>query len=134
MTFGSSLTATYLDALSLGAEGGDQKPFLDRVLEDYRPEELPGVTEADLGLALANFTKFADGAAVSEASVRIIPAHGFNGRSLGSDLLEIVQPDAPFLVDSVMAEVGEAGVVVRAMFHPFIVQAGGRRSLIQVWL
>jgi len=134
MTFGSSLTATYLDALSLGAEGGDQKPFLDRVLEDYRPEELPGVTEADLGLALANFTRFADGAAVSEASVRIIPAHGFNGRSLGSDLLEIVQPDAPFLVDSVMAEVGEAGVVVRAMFHPFIVQAGGRRSLIQVWL
>ena len=48
--------------------------------------------------------------------------------------MEIVQPDAPFLVDSVMGELVDAGADVLAMFHPVVETEAGRRSTIQVWL
>ncbi len=41
-----------------------------------------------------------------------------DGTDLKSDLLEIVQPDRPFLVDSIMGDIAEQGFSVRAMFHP----------------
>jgi len=41
-------------------------------------------------------------------------------RASGLDRLEIIQPDAPFLVDSVMGEIAEQGLSVRAMFHPIV--------------
>jgi len=34
--------------------------------------------------------------------------------------LTLLQPDAPFLVDSVMAAVAQTGAVVQALFHPVI--------------
>jgi glutamate dehydrogenase len=66
--------------------------------------------------------------------IRIRPARAADGRELGAELVEIVQPDAPFLVDSVMAELVDAGADVMAMFHPIIETPTGRRSAIQVWI
>ena len=57
-----------------------------------------------------------------------------------------MQDDAPFLVDSVMGEIAEQGLSVRAMFHPIVevsrdragVRGGGgtprRESMIEVLL
>nr|MDQ2860155.1 NAD-glutamate dehydrogenase [Pseudomonadota bacterium] len=126
-----------------------QDAFLATVLEDFRPEELPGVGVGDLAAVLADFWRFgADatsaGAEGGSPAVRLVRAKGANGRDLKLDVLEIVQPDAPFLVDSVMAEVGESGAGVKAMFHPIVDQGRvdqggvdlGRApvSMIQVWL
>ena len=36
------------------------------------------------------------------------------------DVLRVVQPDRPFLVDSVMGELSEAGLEVRALAHPVV--------------
>jgi glutamate dehydrogenase len=112
----------------------DETAFLGRIVEDYRPEEFAGVPAADLAVALAGFWRFGAGHHDATPNARLIRATGQGGRDLGADLLEIVQPDAPFLVDSVMGEVSDFGVDVRAMFHPMIGQAGARLSMIQVWL
>jgi glutamate dehydrogenase len=108
--------------------------FLDSVLEDYRPDELPGVEIADLGVVLAGFWAFAGDAAGAAPAARLVRAVGDGGRDLGCDLLEITQPDAPFLVDSVMGAVADWGGEVRAMFHPLVIRGETRHSLIQVWL
>ncbi|HEY2481914.1 MAG TPA: NAD-glutamate dehydrogenase, partial [Caulobacteraceae bacterium] len=121
-------------AEALGAAPAGREPFLTRVLEDWRPGELAGVSPVDLGCVLASFWRFAQERREDAPTVRLIRARGAGGRDLKFDLLEIVQPDAPFLVDSVMGEVGEAGADVRAMFHPVTESAGARLSMIQVWL
>ena len=134
MTVDAALTRDFLAALPPGSDTTGFEAFLERVLEDYRAEELPGVLEADLAVVLANFWRFGQRSVSPVATARVVPAIGCDGRRLGSDVLEIIQPDAPFLVDSVMGELGDAGVAVRAMFHPFAGQDQDRRSMIQVWL
>ena len=134
MTVGAGLKQAFLAALPAGSAEDGVAAFLDRVIEDYRSEELPSVSENDLARVLAGFWTFGKTVDASGASARILAALGEDDRSLGSDVLEIVQPDAPFLVDSVMGELGEAGLAVKAMFHPLAGQADGRRSMIQVWL
>ena len=42
------------------------------------------------------------------------------GKAASLDRLEIVQDDAPFLVDSIMGEIAEQGLSVRALFHPIV--------------
>ena len=116
-----------------------QTAFLAKVLEDFRPGELTGVAVADLAGVLADFWRFAaaaTGAAGKDGApaVRLIRAGGADGRDLKLDVLEIVQPDAPFLVDSVMGEVSESGAEVKAMFHPIVVEGEVPVSMIQVWL
>jgi glutamate dehydrogenase len=121
-------------AASVGKSTPAQKVFLERVLVDFRPGELEGVGADDLAAVLAGLWAFAHERTGKGPVVRLKRATSAGGRSLGFDLLEIVQPDAPFLVDSVMGEVSETGAEVKAMFHPVIEEAGGRTSMIQVWL
>ncbi|HZL00063.1 MAG TPA: NAD-glutamate dehydrogenase, partial [Caulobacteraceae bacterium] len=111
-----------------------ERAFVTRVLEDYRPEELPDVRPDDLAAVLAGFWRFGSEHDGETPAARLIRAAGADGAPLAADILEIVQPDAPFLVDSVMGEIGEAGAEVKAMFHPIVGQGGARVSMIQVWL
>ena len=127
-----TLEAAFTDIL--GRPRPTQRAFLDRVLEDFRPGELLGVGVKDLASVLADFWTFACERTGVAPTVRLIRAAGVDGRELGFDLLEIVQPDAPFLVDSVMGEVSESGADVKAMFHPVVDEGAGRTSMIQVWL
>ncbi len=129
-----SLEAAFDQALGDRPPGAGRGAFLARVLEDFRPGELAGVTPADIGCVLASFWRFAEERREDAPTVRLIRARGAGGRDLKLDVLEIVQPDAPFLVDSVMGEVGESGAEVRAMFHPVAEADGVRTSMIQVWL
>ena len=121
--------------LALGAAASPaQGAFVGAVLEDFRPGELDGVTAGDLAEVLAGFWNFAKSHHGKAPAVRLIRARGAGDRDLMLDLLEIVQPDAPFLVDSVMGEVAESGAEVRAMFHPMVEEGRSGISLIQVWL
>src|ERR1700761_5590278 len=130
------LEAPFLDALP----GGPDKPaagsdaFLKAIAADYRPDELPGVSAADVAARAARLWLSAQAATEPEPAIRIGLAEATDGKPLGADLVEIVQPDAPFLVDSVMAELIAAGASILAMFHPIVENAGGRRSTIQVWI
>ncbi len=131
------------------ADGGaglsaSEAAFLAQVREDYVPEELPGLTLAELAANLVDFWRFAGRRAGPGPAMRIVAALGAAGQ--GIDRLDIVQNDSPFLVDSVMGEIADAGVFVRAMFHGMVDvarDAAGRRradgpvrrkSMIQVML
>ncbi len=95
--------------------------FLEQALEDYVADETPELSAEDFAIVLAEFWKFGEiRQGGSEAMIRLRRAQGAVGRPLAYDLLEIVQDDAPFLVDSVMGELGEQGLSVRAMFHPVL--------------
>src|SRR5581483_8441632 len=111
-----------------------QAEFIAEIADDYRPDELAPIGIADLGRAAAHFWVFAAVFEGPAPAIRIRPALGPDGEPLGADVVEIVQPDAPFLVDSVMGELVESGADVLAMFHPIVEGAGGRRSAIQVWV
>jgi glutamate dehydrogenase len=138
--FSRSALAEAFAALKGSPLKADETAFLDQVHDDCGPGEFPGLAAEDLAAALFNFWRFAQGCSTAggfEPQVRLSPARGADGRELGGDLLEVVQPDAPFLVDSVMGELGAQGVRVRAMFHPVVEldsRSAGPESLIQVWV
>src|SRR5438045_3429778 len=111
-----------------------QRAFLTSVVEDYRPDELVGVTASDLAAVLAGFWAYGADPGAAVPAARLIGAVGADGRALGRDLLEIVQPDVPFLVDSVMGAIVDRGGEIHAMFHPVVATHEGRRSMIQAWL
>ena len=118
--------------------------FLAQMREDYVPEELPGLNLAELAANFADAWRFASRRTEPGPAMQITQAIGEAGQ--GIDRLDIVQDDSPFLVDSVMAEISDAGLFVRAMFHGMVDVArdsGGRRrasgpvrreSMIQVML
>ncbi|MEO7026691.1 MAG: NAD-glutamate dehydrogenase [Caulobacteraceae bacterium] len=125
-------------AAALGVEPGtltaEQSGFVDRIAQDLLPAELTEVASRDLVYALAEFWRLAEGADADAPLIRIDSARAADGHPLGLDLLEIVQADRPFLVDSVMGQIVETGAAVRAMFHPIVERRDRRWSMIQIWL
>jgi glutamate dehydrogenase len=119
------------------------RAFAEQAADDIHPSELPELSAAALTANLADFWRFGERRRGHAPLVRIAPL-----LETGSELdrLEIVQDDCPFLVDSVMGEIADQGLAVRAMFHPMVdvhrdraglrAEAGAHRreSMIQVIL
>jgi glutamate dehydrogenase len=123
--------------LGQGALTEPLRQFVAQAQEDWSAEELPGFAADDIAHGLIDFWRFGETApntGEQPVSLRIRRARRADGTDLKSDLLEIVQPDRPFLVDSIMGAIAEQGFSVRAMFHPVVETAAGRRSMIQVYL
>jgi glutamate dehydrogenase len=107
--------------------------FLAQAFEDYAADETPELGGEDLAVLLAGVWKAAEGRAHGEpARITVSPVTGADGRAAGYDLLTVIQDDRPFLVDSVMGELAEAGVTVRSLYHPVSDEDGGRESIIVV--
>jgi glutamate dehydrogenase len=139
---GAALVRALMAELADDPARAEAKAFAQQAADDAVPDETPELTAPDLARNLADFWRFAERRRGRGPRIRIAPT--LNGGAL--DRLEVVQDDAPFLVDSVMGEVADQGLSVRAMFHP-VVQvsrdragvrggAGARRpeSMIQVLL
>ena len=109
--------------LALVPESEAGRAFIEQAAADAAPDELPELPAADLAAALADFWAFAETRRGKAPAIRLV--HG----QAGLDRLEIVQDDAPFLVDSVMGELGEQGLSVRAMFHPVVTVARDRKGV-----
>ncbi len=116
--------------LGRGGLSPAEAAFVAQMREDCSDDEAVSLTAADLtGLAL-DFWAFAEQRTGPDPQVRLVPAVGADGRDLNLMALQIVQDDAPFLVDSTMGEVTEGGFGVLAMFHPVVDvgrDADGRR-------
>lgn len=91
------------------------RAFAKQAAADAQPDELPELSASDLAGNLADFWRSADRRRGRGPQIRIAPAMGAD-----LDRLEIVQDDAPFLVDSIMGEIADQGLSVRAMFHPVV--------------
>ena len=125
------LFAKELDVSLLDEE---QTRFLDQVADDVAAEALPGIALPDLALVLARFWRFSEACDPTAPCLNLSAALGADVRDLGLEALEIVQRDAPFLVDSVLGALAAGGYDVQAMFHPVVGAPGAERSLILVLL
>ena len=117
------LAGTFARALKADALDSVQAAFLAQMAEDYQPEETPGLGAAALTATLADFWAFAAEKPGAGPAIRITRAGDYA-------CVDIVQPDSPFLVDSVMAEIADSAPVVRGMFHAVVEVArdpAGRR-------
>jgi glutamate dehydrogenase len=111
------------------------RAFVAQAQTDWAADELPGIGVADVARALADFWAFGEAhAGAPLPAIRIHRAAFPPAAALPTDLLEIAQPDRPFLVDSVMGAIAAGGFSVRAMFHPVVAQGSAARSMIQVYL
>jgi glutamate dehydrogenase len=117
-----------------GPPGAAEKSFLTQAFDDYAADETPELGGDDLAALLGLAWRSARTRVAGEpARVTVSPLTGADGAPTGYDNVLILQDDAPFLVDSVLGELAEAGVTVRALFHPIVeLDAGRRDSLIIV--
>ena len=123
------------DQLMPGALSGPARDFVRQAWEDYAADETPELGGHDMANLLALAWGAAEGRDHGEpARITLSPLHGADGSSLGYDVLFVIQDDRPFLVDSVMGELADAGVTVRSMYHPVTDEEGGRESTIIVVL
>ena len=127
-----ALEASFATAVG-DAYGDNGRAYLIQAHEDYVADETPGLEGVDLAGLLAGVWKTATARRGGDAAVVTLgPLTGADGRATGYDSIAIIQDDRPFLVDSVMGELAEAGVTVRSMFHPIVEMDGIRTSLIIV--
>jgi glutamate dehydrogenase len=93
--------------------------FIAEFYEHAPPGDLATRSAADLcGGALALW-RFASGRASGRAKVRVYnPGNAADGWSSRHTVVEIVNDDMPFLVDSVTAAINESGREVRLVIHP----------------
>ncbi|MBE7217603.1 MAG: NAD-glutamate dehydrogenase [Caulobacteraceae bacterium] len=110
---------------ALGPDGADPAAlsFVRQAVADVDGDAAavgPGLAEA-----LAQTWRFAAERTPREPKIELVSAGG------GVDVLRVVQADRPFLVDSLMGELAETGLDVRAMAHPVVQvrrDAQGRRT------
>jgi glutamate dehydrogenase len=119
---GGPLLTAFAQALGKSVNTLEAEPrnFVAQAQDDWSADELPGFDSGDTAFALADFWRFGlETTDAAEPAIRLRRARKPDGTDLRGDLLEIVQLDRPFLVDSIMGAVAEAGFQVRAMFHPW---------------
>ena len=113
-----------------------QQSFLEQALEDYAEDETPELGGHDLAVLMADVWARAEARMMGAAPVIVVQSLiGAGGKATGHDVIQIIQDDRPFLVDSVMGELADAGVSVRALFHPLLSRDnpdGARESMIVV--
>ena len=110
-------------ALGRDQPGRAEAAFIAHMREDCVDDDVAGIEAADLARIALDFWAFAESRPDAGPKVRVSDTRGADGRALALKALQIVQDDAPFLVDSVMGEVTEGGFGVKAMFHPVVVVA-----------
>jgi glutamate dehydrogenase len=96
------------------------KAFLDQTLADALAEDLIDISAGQLAEQAAEFWEWACGLGQNKIHVRARPSDYGEASSIRRDILEVAGPDRPFLVDSVMGEIGAQSLDVLAMFHPIV--------------
>jgi glutamate dehydrogenase len=107
-----------------------EQAFLNQILDDFDPEELTGLDVTDIHAAIARFWTYGETRPPAATLRRIEPLLTAGGEPSGYDIVEIVQADSPFIVETVMGELIDQGASIRSMFHPVINldrDASGRR-------
>jgi len=97
--------------------------FARQAVPDVAPGELPELTPEAVADTLADFWRFGAQRRTRRPLLRVAAVDAppwTQGEEVALERLEIVQDDAPFLVDSVMGEIAEQGLSVRAMVHPIV--------------
>jgi glutamate dehydrogenase len=113
-----TLPQAIIAAIGGGPAAEAAQVFAEQAAADVIPDELPELGAEQLAANLADFWRFGERRRGRGPMLRIAPA--LDAGEPGLDRLEIVQDDCPFLVDSIMGEIADQGLAVRAMVHPIV--------------
>ncbi len=111
--------------LAARLEGGESvaaRAFLEALYEHAPPADIVARSPEDLAGGALALWQFGASRSPGEALVRVYnPAAARDGWSSAHTIVEIVNDDMPFLVDSVSAAINDRGRMVRLVIHPVIV-------------
>ncbi len=112
----------------------DLRGFLSRYFRDVADDDLRAWDPADVAGCGLRHHQLASRRAAGTASVRVyLPTVDEHGWSTGHTVVEIVNDDMPFLVDSVTAELSRQGRGIHLVIHPtFAVRRDDRGNLLEV--
>ena len=108
----TGLEAEVVEALGAAAADTAALSFARQAVDDVRDDA--AATGPALAPILAGTWAYVAERAPGEPKIDLSPAPG------GGDVLRVVQADRPFLVDSLMGELAERGLEVRALAHPVV--------------
>ncbi len=97
-----------------------EKNFLTQILEDFDADELADLSAGDLNRVIAGFWEYGSQREGAQTLRRVTPARDSKGQLTAYDVVEIIQSDSPFIVETVMGELIDQGVSIRSMFHPVV--------------
>jgi glutamate dehydrogenase len=114
-----------------GGLGAVEANYARQFLEDYDVEELSDLKPDQIAGLMLGFWAYADHRPGGRSTLRCLtPLIDRQGQPTRYDLVEIVQNDAPFIVESLIGELSDQGISVRSLFHPVLEvarDADGRR-------
>ncbi|HUH24550.1 MAG TPA: hypothetical protein VLZ51_10865, partial [Brevundimonas sp.] len=88
-----ALESNFASAMN-GPPGEEARSFLAQAHQDYAADELPELSGEDLAALLAQAWTAAEGRSHGEpARITLSPLHGAGGKSLGYDVLIVIQDD-----------------------------------------
>jgi glutamate dehydrogenase len=114
--------ATAIAAKRLGADRGSMaQRFLVQFYDHVAPADLADRTPEDLYGASSSLWQFAQARVAGKAKLRLLnPRIAEQGWSSRHTVVEIVNDDMPFLVDSVSMALNTEGVAVHLVIHPVV--------------
>ncbi len=96
-----------------------EKAYIAHILEDYDLEELPDISVDDLNAVIAEFWAAGEIRPLPK-TMRSVTQLTVRGEPTRYDLVQLIQTDSPFIVETVMGELIDQGVSIRSMFHPVV--------------
>jgi glutamate dehydrogenase len=103
-----------------GAQRDTLARFVARYYKQVDPEDLEERTPGDLYGAALSHWNFARKREPGEARVRVFKPSVADGWQSTHTIIEIVNDDMPFLVDSVTMEVNRHGLTLHLTIHPIV--------------
>jgi glutamate dehydrogenase len=113
----------------LHGRGDPPDGFAALLLGHTAPEDLIGYQAEELAALLRDAYAFLSARKPGTAKVRVASPKAVAGERLKTiSVIEIVNDDMPFLVDSVMGELAERGIAVRLVAHPILAVERERKT------
>jgi glutamate dehydrogenase len=95
--------------------------FAKAYIRRFADEQLTSMTRQELRAHVVGAFTFLQDQHASEIAVRVFhPTHATHGYETGGSVVEMVVDDSPFLVASVMAELGARELAVETILHPVV--------------
>ena len=104
-----------------GKRAGEIERFTRQFFANVSPTDCAETGQDCLRGAVSSLWQYAQSHKPSTTKIRVFnPDHKKDGWSCGHTVVEIINDDMPFLVDSVTAELNQRNLTVHLIIHPVI--------------